>query len=108
MTRYRITPPSRFFSDGMTAILLVCLMFVQNLRRTYECLYISIYSNSTMNVAHYFLGFLLYGTFWIAVMAQAPDLNTYRGWYWTFIAINNHMDIKNIDPTYDIQIRILL
>ena len=78
-TYIQIIYMSLLFADAMTAILLVALMFVQNLRRLLECWFVSVYSNSTMNVIHFGLGILLYTTFHLAVLAEAPDIKTYRG-----------------------------
>ena len=59
-------------------MILVALMFIQNVRRTLECLFVSVYSKATMNVAHYSLGFFLYVTWGLVVLAEAPNPATYR------------------------------
>ena len=64
---------------AVPASLLIGLMFVQNVRRLSECVFISIYSKSTMNAAHFLLGIVLYSTFHLAVLSEAPSLASYTG-----------------------------
>jgi len=59
--------------DALSAILLVGMMFVQNVRRLLECFFVSVYSKSTMNILHFMLGVILYSTFFVAVLVEAPS-----------------------------------
>ena len=64
-------------ADGSTVILLVMMMFVQNLRRLYECLCVSVFSGGRMNLFHYGAGMMLYATFHVAVVLEGPVLHQY-------------------------------
>ena len=49
-------------------------MAMQNIRRLFECLFVSVYSpRGTMNVLHYVLGIVLYTSFSLAVLSESPD-----------------------------------
>jgi len=54
-------------------MLLVGLMAIQNIRRLFECLFISVYSRGTMNVLHYLLGIMLYTSFSLGILCESPD-----------------------------------
>ena len=64
-------------SDSSTALLLVVLMLFQNLRRLYECVCVSVFSDSRMNLFHYGAGLLLYASFHVAVVVEGPELKHY-------------------------------
>ncbi|ELU08197.1 hypothetical protein CAPTEDRAFT_197513 [Capitella teleta] len=59
---------------AFSACVLIGMMFVQNLRRYLECIFVSVYSKSTMNLIHFMLGVILYSTFHLAVLCDAPSL----------------------------------
>lgn len=59
--------------DALSAMLLVGLMAIQNIRRLFECLFISVYSRGTMNVLHYLLGIMLYTSFSLGILCESPD-----------------------------------
>jgi len=59
-------------TDSLSVLLLVCLMLVQNARRLYECVYVSVYSKGSMHVLHYSLGMILYTTYFLALLVEAP------------------------------------
>lgn len=59
-------------TGGESVVLLSGLMFIQDLRRLAECWFISVYSKSSMNVMHYFLGVVFYASFHISVVCEAP------------------------------------
>ncbi|XP_013417166.1 polyprenol reductase [Lingula anatina] len=63
-------------TDALGTLLCISLMLIQDLRRLYECYFISVYSKSTMNLLHFLLGFYLYITFGWTVLSEAPSLNT--------------------------------
>jgi hypothetical protein len=60
-------------TDAGTAVLLLFMMTVQNLRRLLECVFVSIYSpRGTINLLHYMLGIVFYATYSFAVISEAP------------------------------------
>lgn len=62
------------FIDALSAVLLVGLMAMQNIRRLTECLLVSVYSpQGTINVVHYLLGIVLYSSFSFTVLCESPD-----------------------------------
>jgi len=63
-----------YFVDALSSVLLIGLMAMQNIRRLFECLFVSVYSpRGTMNVLHYVLGIVLYTSFSLAVLSESPD-----------------------------------
>lgn len=69
----RLNSVKEVSTDALAAILLIGMMFVQNSRRLIECLLVSVYSKSTMNLIHFMLGVILYSTFFLAVLTEAPS-----------------------------------
>ena len=67
------------FPGASSAILLVAMMFIQNCRRALECIFVSVYSKSTMNIVHFLMGVILYSTFSLAVLSEAPGLHETKG-----------------------------
>lgn len=62
------------WADAVTAVLLIAMMAVQNVRRLLECLFVSIYSpRGTINMLQYLLGIAFYATFSFAVISEAPS-----------------------------------
>ena len=55
-------------------MLLIGLMAIQDIRRLFECLFVSVYSpHGTINILHYLLGIVLYTSFSFAVLSESPD-----------------------------------
>lgn len=63
----------RISIDAVSAVLLIAMMTFQNFRRLCECVFVSVYSKSTMNIFHFALGVILYTTFSLTIMIEAPD-----------------------------------
>lgn len=61
-------------TSAFSALLAIFLMFLQDVRRFFECVFISSYSKSTMNIIHFSLGVILYSTFNLVVLSEAPLL----------------------------------
>lgn len=70
-----ITSTKEVSTDALAASLLIGMMFVQNVRRFLECVAVSVYSKSTMNLIHFMLGVVLYSTFSLAVLSEAPSFS---------------------------------
>jgi len=64
-------------TDGLSTLILSILMFMQTIRRLHECLFVSVYSKGTMHFVHYMLGILLYSTFTMGVLVEAPRTADY-------------------------------
>ncbi|KAH9492383.1 hypothetical protein Btru_026408 [Bulinus truncatus] len=61
------------FDDSALSVLLVFIAeWLQVLRRTYECYYVSSFSKSTMSMLHYILGLLFYALFGIGLLISVP------------------------------------
>lgn len=59
-------------SDAFSAMLLILLMALHNVRRLCECAFVSVYSPSgTINVSHYLIGIVLYTSFSFAVLVES-------------------------------------
>lgn len=67
------SPVKDVSTDSLAAVLLIGMMFVQNSRRMLECIVVSVYSKITMNFIHFMLGVILYSTFSLAVLSEAPS-----------------------------------
>lgn len=61
--------------DEYSVMMICMMMLIQHARRIYECQTISVYSKGTMNVLHYFLGFMLYSTVQLCAISDGPTLN---------------------------------
>ncbi|KAK2177263.1 hypothetical protein NP493_610g02022 [Ridgeia piscesae] len=61
--------------DAATAIMLLAMMCVQTGRRLVECLCVSVYSHSTINIFHYIYGIVFYASFGATVLSEAPAFN---------------------------------
>ena len=59
------------YTKPVMALLCVMMMFIQNSRRFYECMFVSVYSKGTMNLIHYHLGIVLYSTFPFVTLAYS-------------------------------------
>lgn len=71
-------------SSHLSIILAMILIVVQATRRTYECFFVSSYSNSKIHLIHYVMGLYFYLSLGLSVLSKAPNLN--RG---TFIQLND-------------------
>lgn len=63
-------------TDALAVIIVCTMMTIQHTRRVYECLFVSVYSNSTMNILHFLLGLILYSTVQLSVLSDGPKLNS--------------------------------
>ncbi|KAK2166498.1 hypothetical protein LSH36_38g01036 [Paralvinella palmiformis] len=68
--------PSNASTGPGSALLLLLLMFIQTFRRLFECMFVSVYSRSTINIIHYIMGISLYTLFPLCVLCEAPNLQT--------------------------------
>ncbi|XP_038063390.1 polyprenol reductase-like [Patiria miniata] len=71
LTDYPLQIPN---ASHLSVVITIALLFIQGTRRLYECLFVSSYSKSTMHVAHYILGILLYSLIGMTIFAEGPDL----------------------------------
>ncbi|CAH1776683.1 unnamed protein product [Owenia fusiformis] len=85
-----LSEPKIIRTNAVSATMVIALMFIQDARRLYECIYISVYSKGTINLLHYTLGILLYSTFGFAALAEAPKLELYQGDFLGDIITWNH------------------
>ena len=60
-------------------MLVIGMMVFQNVRRTYECLFVSVYSAGTINLLHYSLGLYHYSAFAFAMFSEAPPIKYAKG-----------------------------
>lgn len=59
------------------AVTMVCIMMlIQHIRRTYESMFVSVYSKGTMNVIHYLMAAYLYSTVQVCAIAEGPSLKS--------------------------------
>ncbi|XP_071787043.1 polyprenal reductase-like [Asterias amurensis] len=71
LTNYPLQNPK---ASQLSIIIVIALLLIQGVRRLYECLVISSYSNSTIHISHYILGLLFYAFAGINVVAEGPEL----------------------------------
>ncbi|XP_064609482.1 polyprenol reductase-like [Liolophura sinensis] len=62
---YRAEP-----SPVLPVLLVLVCEELQVLRRLYECMAVSVYSDSKMSVIHYFTGIIMYSTFGVSLLAE--------------------------------------
>ncbi|GIY32509.1 polyprenol reductase [Caerostris extrusa] len=55
-----------------SVVILSILLFLQVCRRCYECFFVSVYSDSKMNVMHYIVGFTFYFGVGLSLIHDAP------------------------------------
>ncbi|RZF43220.1 hypothetical protein LSTR_LSTR009024 [Laodelphax striatellus] len=60
--------------SGTALLIALSLMCLQCCRRLYETTYVSVFSNSYMNVFHYLVGFIHYIGSILAILSEAPSL----------------------------------
>ncbi|XP_071088018.1 polyprenal reductase-like [Haliotis cracherodii] len=63
--------------SGTAVVLVLVMEELQVLRRCYECLFVSVFSDSKISVVHYIMGLLLYLTFGSCILAST-DFNNFR------------------------------
>lgn len=63
-----------FSVSAISAFIAVTLLTLQSWRRFYETFYVSIFSFSNINVAHYAIGYIHYFGALTAVLVEAPGL----------------------------------
>lgn len=62
-----------------SVVIVSVLILLQACRRCYECLCISIYSNSRMNILHYIVGFTFYFGVGLSLLHDAPGFENNLG-----------------------------
>ncbi|XP_075212268.1 polyprenal reductase [Lycorma delicatula] len=68
-----IATSNRKAGSSSTAVLVaLCLLCLQTWRRLYETTFVSVFSDSQINIFHYIVGFVHYGGAVLAVLAEAP------------------------------------
>lgn len=65
---------SIFSVSAISAFIAVALLTLQSWRRFYETFYVSIFSSSNINVAHYAIGYIHYFGAMAAILVEAPGL----------------------------------
>ncbi|XP_046553411.1 polyprenol reductase-like [Haliotis rubra] len=63
--------------SGTAVVVVLVMEELQVLRRCYECLYVSVFSDSRISVVHYIMGILLYLTFGSCILAST-DFNNFK------------------------------
>ncbi|PSN49004.1 Polyprenol reductase [Blattella germanica] len=58
--------------SAMSSLLALCLLTIQSWRRFYETWFVSVFSDSRMNLSHYAVGFIHYFGAVTAVLAESP------------------------------------
>ncbi|CAI4222626.1 unnamed protein product [Auanema sp. JU1783] len=74
----KMLTPVRAHFDWTTTITTLCLMLFHVYRRFYETLAISVYSDSTMNIAHYLTGLIHYLILPLTVCCESIGLTTLK------------------------------
>ena len=80
---YSSTPYFVTCSQSTTIIVLFCLT-LQGFRRFYECMFISVFSNSTMHVFHYLAGLFFYSCQGITVLLGSRNLGHFSNFNYEF------------------------
>jgi len=68
--------------SGVSSLLALFLLTIQVSRRFYETWFVSIFSNTKMNLSHYAVGFIHYFGSVTAILAESPGFIDDKGWYW--------------------------
>jgi len=58
-----------------SVIIVMFLITVHVIRRLSECVFLSVYSDSKMNLIHYLLGYFFYFGVGLSAIAEAPGIN---------------------------------
>ncbi|XP_785169.3 polyprenol reductase isoform X2 [Strongylocentrotus purpuratus] len=72
LTSYPVSPPA---VDLLTVLIAMAVIVIHAHRRIYECLAVSVYSNSSIHVTHYITGIFFYSFIGISIMAEGPNLS---------------------------------
>ena len=65
--------------SAMSSILALSLLSLQSWRRFYETWFVSIFSDSRMNLSHYLVGFIHYFGAVTAILAESPGFIDDKG-----------------------------
>ncbi|CAH1266764.1 SRD5A3 [Branchiostoma lanceolatum] len=65
-------------SDHVSVLLALILLEFQMIRRLWECLYVSIFSDVSVHLVHYLLGMIYYLAVPISIIAEGPKLDGTR------------------------------
>jgi 3-oxo-5-alpha-steroid 4-dehydrogenase 3 len=68
-----------FAVGAVSSLLALFLLTLQAWRRFYETWFVSVFSNSQMNVSHYIVGFLHYFGSVMAILAESPGFVDDKG-----------------------------
>ena len=108
--RYRLPSRTRLYLDVLigcqrkpsvsqeSILLLTILLLTQVLRRLYECLFVSIYSNSRMNLIHYMFGLSFYFGIGLSILSEAPGIKLGSDVH--FMSTNNVVTWSHLLGTY--------
>ncbi|XP_054754777.2 polyprenol reductase-like [Lytechinus pictus] len=72
LTKYPVSHPS---ADLLTVIIAMAVIVIHAHRRIYECVAISVYSNSSIHISHYITGIMFYSFIGISVVAEGPSFS---------------------------------
>ncbi|XP_066287587.1 polyprenol reductase-like [Branchiostoma lanceolatum] len=75
ISNYPLDPPT---ADHVSVLLALILLEFQMIRRLWECLYVSIFSDVSVHLVHYLLGMIYYLAVPISIIAEGPKLDGTR------------------------------
>jgi len=75
---YSYQKPYFVNTDQTSAIIILTCLTIQGCRRLYECRLISVYSDSSIHVAHYLMGLFFYSFQGITILIGAPHIYSVR------------------------------
>lgn len=73
---------SSFSVSAVSCLLALFLLMMHVSRRCYETWFVSVFSDTRMNLSHYALGFIHYFGTVTAVLVESPGFIDDKGWYW--------------------------
>ncbi|XP_064637908.1 polyprenol reductase-like [Lineus longissimus] len=76
--------------DAFSCVITLILVCIQVSRRCVECVWVSVYSNSTIGILQYIVGLLFYTLLGMSVLAESPELCGFKGLSLT----SNHYQIQ--------------
>jgi len=68
--------------SAVSSLLALLLLMIQVSRRFYETWFVSIFSDTRMNLSHYAVGFIHYFGSVTAILAESPGFIDDKGLYW--------------------------
>lgn len=68
--------------SGVSSLLALSLLTLQAWRRFYETWFVSVYSNTQMNLSHYIVGYFHYFGSVMAILAESPGFIDDKGMFW--------------------------